>query len=79
MANSRYASLRNQTKQQLSYGATHDPVFPLEHAKQLVKCIHNSQLEIIEEMGHGLPENLCVKVANIIVGFIERGVAHVKS
>jgi len=36
----------------------YDPVVPLEHGKQLAKCLPNSRLEIIENMGHGIPERV---------------------
>jgi len=32
----------------------YDPVFPLEHGKQLAECISGSHLEIIKKMGHGV-------------------------
>ena len=34
----------------------YDPVYPLAHGRQLAACIQNSQLEIIEKMGHDLAE-----------------------
>ena len=35
-----------------------DPVFSVEHGEQLSVCLHNSQLEIIENMGHGIPDRI---------------------
>ena len=34
----------------------YDPVFPVEHGYHLAECLPNSRLEIIENLGHGLPE-----------------------
>lgn len=48
----------------------YDPVFPLEHGKELAKCLSNSHLEIIAKMGHGLPECLCDKIVDLIVKHI---------
>ena len=37
----------------------YDIVFPIEHAKQLANCLPNCRLEIIPDLGHGLPVRLC--------------------
>lgn len=50
----------------------YDPVFPVEHGKQLSACIPNSHLEIVSKMGHGLPEELCPKIVNLITEHINR-------
>ena len=34
----------------------YDPVFPIEHGKYLAQCLSGSHFEVIEKMGHGLPE-----------------------
>lgn len=47
----------------------HDPVFPIEHGKQLAQILPNAHLEIIEKMGHGLPEPLCAKIVDICCRF----------
>lgn len=47
-----------------------DPVFSIEHAKQLQQCVPSSQLTIIEKMGHGLPDCLSEEIANLIVKHI---------
>lgn len=49
----------------------YDPVFPLEHGKQLAECILGSHLEIIEKMGHGLPDYFCEKIVDLIVNNIQ--------
>lgn len=43
-----------------------DPVFSIEHGKQLAQCILGSHLEIIEKLGHGLPDCLCDKIVHLI-------------
>jgi len=35
-----------------------DPVFNLEHAKRLQSCIAGSRLEVIKNLGHGLPRRM---------------------
>jgi len=50
----------------------YDPAFPLEHGKQLADCIAGSHLEIIDKMGHGIPDGLCHKVIDVILKFIVR-------
>jgi pimeloyl-ACP methyl ester carboxylesterase len=47
-----------------------DPVFPLDHGKYLADCLTNSRLEIIEKMGHGLPDEMCKIIADLIADFI---------
>jgi pimeloyl-ACP methyl ester carboxylesterase len=47
-----------------------DPVFPPEHAKYLATCIPHSQLAIIEQMGHFIPDELCEKISSIISHFV---------
>jgi pimeloyl-ACP methyl ester carboxylesterase len=49
----------------------YDPAFPLEHGKQLAALIPNSRLEIIEKMGHGLPECLCQQLVDYIVTHVK--------
>lgn len=47
-----------------------DPVFSIEHGKQLAQCIPNSHLEIIEKLGHGLPDGLCEQIVLLITKHI---------
>lgn len=44
-----------------------DPVFPLEHGQQLAACLPNSHLEIMDKMGHGLPDYFCPLIVDLIV------------
>lgn len=48
----------------------YDPVFSIEHGKQLAECIPNSHLELIDKLGHGLPDDLCEKIVSLIVKHI---------
>ena len=50
----------------------YDPVFPLEHAKQLAASIAGSHLEIIEKLGHGLPDRLCNTVIDVILNALPK-------
>lgn len=45
---------------------THDPVFPLEHGKQLAESIPGSHLEVMENLGHGLPDFFSQKIVDLI-------------
>ncbi len=47
----------------------YDVVFPIEHAKQLANCLPNCRLEIIPELGHGLPVRLCSVIIDLIRKF----------
>lgn len=47
----------------------YDPVFPIEHGKQLAALLPNAHLETIENMGHGLPECLCEKIVKLMNHF----------
>ena len=49
---------------------TDDPTFPLKHGKYLADCIPLSRLEIIEKMGHGIPDELGDKLITVITNFI---------
>ena len=50
----------------------YDPVFPLEHGKQLAECISGSHLEIIEKMGHGLPDEVCEKIVDLMAKYFKQ-------
>lgn len=47
----------------------YDPAFPIEHGKQLATLLPKARLEIIEKMGHGLPECLCEKIVKLMSHF----------
>lgn len=49
----------------------YDPVFPLEHGKQLAAVIPGSHLAIIEKMGHGLHEDFCPRIVDLITKFLK--------
>jgi len=44
----------------------YDPVFPLAHGRHLAQCIPNSRLEIIEKMGHGVPERVHSRIVTLM-------------
>jgi pimeloyl-ACP methyl ester carboxylesterase len=58
-----------QIKSLIIHGSD-DPAFPLEHGKYLADCIPYSRIEIIERLGHGLPDEFGDKIAAVIVNFI---------
>ena len=45
---------------------THDWLLPKEHAVSTARCIPNAKLEILECLGHTLPENLGDRVGRIV-------------
>lgn len=49
-----------------------DPAFPVEHGQQLAELISNSQLEIFEKMGHGLPASSYEKLLTLITTHCHR-------
>jgi pimeloyl-ACP methyl ester carboxylesterase len=50
----------------------YDPVFSIEHGKHLAASIKRSQLEIIEKMGHALPDFICQKIVDLIAKYFNR-------
>ena len=50
----------------------YDPVFSVAHGKHLADCIPNSEIVIVEKLGHGLPEALCEKLVRLIMDFIKK-------
>ena len=50
----------------------YDPVFSVEHGKQLAESIPGSHLEVIKKMGHGLPDYFAYKIVNLIVSFVKQ-------
>ena len=44
----------------------YDPVFSVEHAEDINSKITNSRLEIIKDLGHGLPKRFIAKIAELI-------------
>lgn len=59
LAKPRGEKLKKLTMPSLIIHGDYDPVFSLEHGKQLADIIPNSHFEMIEKMGHGLPEFAC--------------------
>lgn len=47
-----------------------DPLFPVEHGKQLAQSIEGSHLEIIKKMGHRLPDLACNKIVDLMIKYI---------
>ena len=51
----------------LIINGSEDPLIPLDHAKALAKGIINSQLFIMEGVGHELPEDLMEDISNKMI------------
>jgi pimeloyl-ACP methyl ester carboxylesterase len=49
----------------------YDPVFSVEHGHQLAESIAGSHLEIIEKMGHGLPDFVCEKTIDLVTKYLK--------
>lgn len=49
----------------------YDPVFSADHGKQLAECIPNSQLEIISNMGHGIPKRIYSHFTELLRSFVD--------
>lgn len=49
----------------------YDPIFSVEHGKHLAASIASSHLEIIEKMGHGLPDSVCKKIVDLIARYFK--------
>jgi pimeloyl-ACP methyl ester carboxylesterase len=47
-----------------------DPMVPLKGAKDTARRIPNARLEIIEGMGHDLPEALLDELVRLILGHV---------
>ena len=65
-AEPRGEALKNVLTPSLIIHGDVDPVASLEHGKYLAACLPNSQLEIIEKMGHGIPDRIYVKLIELI-------------
>ncbi len=68
-AESRVEELKSILIPSLIIHGDYDPVFSIEHGKQLAQSLTNSHLGIIEKMGHGLPECLSENIVNLIVKY----------
>lgn len=62
--------LKTLSSESLIIHGEDDPAFPPEHGKYIAECIPNSQLEVIEKMGHGLHDEVCGRIVNLISEFI---------
>jgi len=71
-AEPRTERLRHLQPPSLIIHGDYDPVFPLEHGKQLAACLPNSHLEIIEKMGHGIPDYFCTIVVDLIAKYLKQ-------
>ncbi|NCF71590.1 MAG: alpha/beta fold hydrolase [Chlamydiales bacterium] len=49
-----------------------DPCLPVEHGESLSKLIENSQLEVVEEMGHFLVPELSEKISHLICHHVDQ-------
>lgn len=70
-AKPRTEQLKNLDAPCLIIHGDYDPVFSVEHGKQLAESITGSHLEVIKKMGHGLPDYFDYKIVNLIVSFIK--------
>jgi pimeloyl-ACP methyl ester carboxylesterase len=43
----------------------YDPIFSIEHGQHLADVLPNSRLEILENMGHGLPDSFNTKIVDL--------------
>lgn len=58
--------LRQLKLKSLVIHGDYDPVFPLEHGKQLAQCLHTTAFTVIEKMGHALPERVHKTIVELI-------------
>ncbi len=70
-AKPRNENLKNLKTHTLIIHGDSDPAFSIEHAEQLNNLIPKSRLEIIENMGHGLPEAALPKIVELIVEHLQ--------
>lgn len=68
-AGSLVPQLKNVSAPSLIIHGDQDPAFPLEHGKQLAALIPHAHLEVIQNLGHGLPECLCGKILQLMSRF----------
>ena len=71
-AGSRVEKLKKLKMPSLIVHGEYDPAFSVEHGRDLADCIVNSELVILEKLGHGLPEQLSVQICQSICDFIKR-------
>jgi steroid delta-isomerase-like uncharacterized protein len=57
----------------------YDPVFPIEHGRQLAGAIRESQLIELAKFGHGLPGHFCEIVAKHMIEFYKKIVVSAKA
>ncbi len=69
-ASPRVEELKKLNVSSLIIHGEYDPVFSIEHGKNLAGLIPNSELVILEKLGHGLPEQLSDEVCQSINNFI---------
>ncbi len=65
-AQSRSEQLRQVSLPTLIFHGDYDPVFPIEHAEELADVIPNSQLVVVDKLGHGLPQRIRADLARLI-------------
>lgn len=50
----------------------YDPVFPIQHGRQLAQAIRGAKLIELDKFGHGLPEHFCGVITNHMHAFYEK-------
>ena len=71
-AKSRVEPLKQLKIPTLIIHGDYDPAFPLEHGQQLAELIPDSHLEVIENMGHGLPASVYQKLVELMAKHCHR-------
>ena len=72
-AGSRVEQLKKVQIPSLIIHGDYDPVFSVEHGKQLAACLPNNQLKIIPNLWHGLPVKFCPLIVDLINEFCQKG------
>ena len=62
--------LKSVTIPSLIIHGDYDPVVPCVHGS-MADCLPESQLHVIERMGHGLPPRVCQRVIGIMVPYYQ--------
>ena len=50
----------------------YDPVFTVEHGRHLQQCIQGSQMIVVKDMGHGIPDCYCMELVDAINAFLKK-------
>ncbi len=65
-AEPRTEALKNVRVPLLVIHGDYDPVFPAEHGRQLASLVDHAHLEMIENLGHGLPKRTYDTIAGLL-------------